>query len=352
MTKKKQRHLSWENFRSSILVPGEERVHRASDSPLIEIFGDGMRNRVGVWLEVPDGSDIPQDILKLAFVHARATTRAVKKKPIPVLELAVNASTLCRQFYHFAVATTERVLVERRPSLEAVVLELQSFAELLQETPLLGIERQLGLLGELLAIERLVMTGGPNALDAWIAPLHEPHDFRLGRSEYEVKTTVCPQRVHTIHGAEQLEPTKGCKLFLLSVMLGPAGKGDGFSLATKVQDISAQFTPTPSRSRQFMEALRTCGFRDIDSAHYSRRFALRRPLAIVPVDAAFPAITRRVVQRALGTALATRIEELQYDVNLEGLEIEEGTPRFPSYFDMKDERRHIAKKSMRRNNTL
>jgi hypothetical protein len=328
----RQRQLSWDNFRSSILVKGEERVHRVADAPIIEIFADGSRNCIGLWLEVPESTAIPDDLLKLAFIRTRIVTRTGKKKTVTLLELAVSAASLYRQFYHFAIATAERVLVERKPSIEAVQLEMQGFAELLAETPLLGIERQIGLLGELLVLERLVMNGGPPALDSWIGPLHEPHDFRLGRSEYEVKTTICTQRIHTIHGAEQLVPTKGCKLFLLSVLLGPAGKGDGFSLAGKVQRLSALLEKAHAQANRFQQSLRTCGFREEDSAHYSRLFAIRRPLAVVPVDAKFPAITRKVIQSTLGAALGSRIGGLQYDVDVEGLEAEEGTPGFPSDF--------------------
>jgi hypothetical protein len=333
MAKVVQRHLSWENFRSSIFVPGEERVHRVSTTPLIEFFGDGIRNRIGLWLQVPPETEIPDAVLKLAIISVRVVTRSVKNKTVSLLELAVSAPSLYRQFYHFAVATAERVLVENRSGIEAVLLELQGFAELLEAKPLLGIERQLGLLGELILLERLVIHGGPNALDAWIGPLHEPHDFRIGRVEYEVKTTVRARRVHTIHGPEQLVPTKGCKLFLLSVLLGPAGAETGFSLAEMVEHLSARLQSAPARAQQFAQTLETCGFLEADRAHYSRRFVLRRPLAVVPVKAGFPAITRRVIHTALGQ-LASRIEGLQYDVDVEGLETEEGMPGFPSGFQV------------------
>jgi hypothetical protein len=48
---------------------------------------------------------------------------------------------------------------------------------------------------------------------------------------------------------------------------------------------------------------------------------------LVHVDNNFPAITRPVIQTALGT-LAARVESIQYDVNLEGLEHEDGTGAF------------------------
>lgn len=324
---KTPRHLSWENFRTSIIAKGQQRVHRVSDSPRIELFSDGLQNRIGMWLEIPPGIAVPTEINKLAFVSARL----LKRKGINILELVGSSFALQRHFYHFAVAVAERILVEKSVVSDAVVLELKCFAELLEEKQLLGIERQLGLFGELVILERLVAKNGPDALDAWIGPQREPHDFRLGTHEYEVKTTLYANRVHTINGIEQLIPSKGCKLFLLSVLLGPAGLKDGASLQDKAQRLSAIFKAVPSHLERFTTALEACGFRSADRNHYTRRFVMRRPLAVIQVDKKFPAITRPTIHTALGP-LAVRVEAVQYDVNVEGLGHEEGTPKFPADF--------------------
>ena len=83
----------------------------------------------------------------------------------------------------------------------------------------------------------------------------------------------------------------------------------------------------PDRLAQFNAALEASGFRAADSDQYARRFAMRRAMGLVRIDDTFPAITRPTIQHALGT-LATRIESLQYDVNVEGLETEDGTTDF------------------------
>ena len=316
-------HLSWENFASSIFVKGQQRVHRVAASPLVEIFGDGVSNRVGVWLEAPANTPIPPEISKLSFI----ATRIFERDGRTLLEFAASTPALHRQFYHFATAVSERVLVEKTSAMDAAVLELQCFSELLKQGALLGIERQLGILGELVFLERLTRKIGVNALDAWIGPVGEPHDFRLRASEFEVKTTTNPQRIHTINGTEQLVATRGCDLYLISVQLAPAGAGSGFSLADKVDTLSKMFSVTPMRLKQFTAALERCGLVKADLAHYTRRFTLRRALGVIPVDKNFPAITRPVIQKVLGSRGA-RVESLQYEVNLEGLEDEDGTRRF------------------------
>lgn len=315
--------LSWDNFRSTVFVRGQQRVHRMTDSPHIEIFGDGVLNRIGIWLEIPAGTPIPPELLKLALI----TTRTLSRQGRELLEIATATPSLHRQFYHFAVAVAERVIVDNRPPQDAVLLELRCFTDLLEEMPLLGIERQLGLLGELMFLERQVAQASLVALDSWVGPMGEPHDFRVDAREFEVKTTLSPRRIHTIHGPEQLVPSQGCDLYLVSILLGPPGMADGFSLGDKVTQLAALFGTVAARLTQFETSLETCGFRDADKGHYNRQFALRRPFGLAAVDSNFPAITRSTVQQALGH-LAPRVESLQYDVDIEGLEHEDGTPAF------------------------
>jgi hypothetical protein len=126
---------------------------------------------------------------------------------------------------------------------------------------------------------------------------------------------------------EQLVASSGCTLYLLSILLGPPGADRGFSLAEKVVELRGQLAPVRARGRQFATALETYGFRNADTEHYNRQFAMRRPMATVPVDSSFPAITRLTIQGMLGK-LADRIDAIQYDVSVEGLEYEDGTAGF------------------------
>jgi len=317
------RPLSWENFRATVLVTGQRRVHRITEVPFIEVFGDGIQNRVGLWVELPVDTELPPELFTLALI----TCRTFRQGGRLLLEIATEGSLLQRQFYHFAVAVAERMLSESCPPVEAVTLELRCFTALLEEKAYLGIERQIGLLGELLFLERLVTKHGIKALNAWLGPMGEPHDFRWQMQECEVKTTVSPYRTHTIHGPEQLVPSQGCSLHLVSVLLGPPGAGSGFSLTGKVEDLARLFAAVPESLGRFTHALTACGFRTADRAQYTRLYTPRRPMALVRVDETFPAITRSTIHAVLGP-LAPRVEALQYDVNVDGLEQEDGTTDF------------------------
>lgn len=320
---KKPDYMSWENLCSTIIVSGEQRRHKVATSPRIDLFWDGVGKRMGLWLETAPNTEVSPELLKLSFISLGVVTVDSRK----VLEIATVSKPLRRQFYHFAVAVSERMISDSMSAVDAVASEVQCFADLLAERHVLGVERQIGLLGELLFLEKLTLTHGARMLDSWGGPQSEPHDFRVGDREFEVKTTVAPKRVHIIHGNEQLVPSKGCELFLLSILLGPPGSSAGFSLAGKVRDLQRLFAADKARLNRFVDALEKAGLRKADLPHYQRQFSLRRALAVVPVDEKFPALTRPVVQRSLG-ALSLRIESLQYAVNVEGLEKEEGTPQF------------------------
>jgi hypothetical protein len=316
---KSVRHLSWENFESTVLVLGQQGVHRISDDPRIEVFADALAMRIGIWLQLPADATLPPELGSLASVSVRITQREGRA----FVETTTSHRGLFRQFYHFAIAVSERVLDEGQDAITAISTEIQCFSELLELKPLLGIERQLGLLGELVFLRRLIAAVGPHALNAWIGPTGEPHDFRIGRREFEVKTTTSPRRIHTIHGVAQLVPSADCSLHLVSLLAGPAGADAGFSLPDLVTELAQTFAYS-DRVGQFWRLLGACGYRAEDEQHYPRRFALRRPIAFVPVDHTCPALTTTSLQGMLGP-LAVRVESVQYDVNLEGLELDDDT---------------------------
>jgi hypothetical protein len=276
-----------------------------------------------MWIEVPDETVVSADLSRLAAIRIEL----IEKDRRCYLEVSTSARSLQKQFYHFATAVAERIAVEARPAVDAVQLELQCFVDLLEQKPVLGIERQIGLIGELLVLRHLIAGSGIALLDAWIAPTPEPHDFRIGNREFEVKTTVAPRRIHTVHGAEQLVPSRECSLHLVSVLLGPPGAGTGFSLKALVDALSTCWAGDLGRQNKFRELLAGSGYRDLDAQHYTRQYALRRPLAVVAIDEQFPAITRPAIQKVLG-AEAQRIDHVQYDVNVEGLEHESGSLEF------------------------
>lgn len=320
--------LTWDNFRTTVIVPDQKRLHSVSTAPLIEIYSDGTTGRLGLLLEAEPTQTLPTILTSLSFIKSRALVRNGRS----LLDISVEGSPILRQFYHFAVAVTERILGDNANAIDALTSELQCFAALLEEQSKMSIERQVGLIGELQFLERLMSRHGIDAADAWLGPFGEPHDFRIDKHEFEVKTTLSTQRIHMIHGAEQLVPSPDCSLFLISVLLGPTGKSIGFSLPELAAAIELRLEKARHLRAKFLHALKTVGYSPDNVALYSRRFSLRRPIAMIPVDSSCPAVTRSQLKSAMGEPFA-RIGLIQYEVNLEGLENEEGTGSFAAALD-------------------
>ncbi len=315
-------YLTWNNFRDTVLVAGQRRVHRLSEAPRIDVLADGVSKRIGLVIERRNTSAIPAELAKLSEIHVESLTQDGS----PFLYIYTDSQNLDREFYHLAMAIADHVLVEKRDALDAASYELARFDALLAGKDLLSAERQIGLLGELLFLEELMMSKGSGAVGAWTGPTGEPHDFRLGDDEFEVKTTTGSKRIHTVNGEEQLVPSLGCRLYITSIVLGPPGEGADFTLRDRVAAITARLR-NARESEVFTQGLRSVGYAEHESAHYDRRFSLRRRLALVPVNDSLPALTRPVIQAALGQQ-AIRIDRISYGLNVEGLEHEKGSDVF------------------------
>jgi hypothetical protein len=176
------------------------------------------------------------------------------------------------------------------------------------------------------------------ALDAeavlgWTGPTAEPHDFRLGNIELEVKSTRSRQHVHIINGLDQLQASQGLILSLLSLLFEPANTDDAFNLPSLVQDISSGLSPESRLVRTFEKLLRDgYGYRSSDESHYQARYRLRSLPLLMTVDETFPKLTRSELQQVIAPSDSGRIHQVSYSLNVEGLGFLEGTQEFAQIF--------------------
>lgn len=168
---------------------------------------------------------------------------------------------------------------------------LDAYRDLLNKRAGLTPERQQGLIGELMVLRYLRdRLGGPTALETWLGPAAEQHDFAFGEFDAEVKTTTSEQRNHRIGSENQLEPSVDRPLWLVSIQLTRAGAaGSGGSLASLVGELRSTFGLGNDR---FLDGLRAIGWRDADHDLYQARYVLRTTPAAYRIDQHFPAVTR------------------------------------------------------------
>jgi len=247
-----------------------------------------------------------------------------------VVELSTSAQYLFRKFYLFSVDIIE--LLERTNIAvpQAISVSLESWGQLLSRKNLMSEASWLGLYGELCFLEALIAARGLEALTAWTGPRGERHDFRIGNDEFEVKSTKRERRIHIVNGLGQLEPTSGKRLFLLSLHFELAGSGSGYSLPEKISALRGLINNNGEKLRELEEGIKRTGYRDVDSVFYCDRLQMRSPPHLIPVDADCPRITSAELINKLGPTVLQRICEVTYEVSVEGLGYQEGSPQYTS----------------------
>lgn len=206
----------------------------------------------------------------------------------------------------------------------ALHLALDAFRGLLARAPRLSEDQEIGLFGELVALERLIDgVGETKALAAWLGPQTEEHDFVLGEADVEVKTTRSERRIHVIHGLGQLTPTPGRPLHLMSVQVTGAGAaGNGETLPELIERIRRRLR---SGRTDFDDRLTDCGWEDSQADRlYTTRLLIRSEPRFYAVDGAFPAITSAGLSR-----IVTRpelVRSIDYRIDVTDIETEGVAP--------------------------
>lgn len=245
------------------------------------------------------------------------------------LQIGTQASRLFKPFYHFVSNIADLVQVEGRGTAEALQVAVRDWSALLVKESLMSEQVQVGLFGELLVLERLIDERGRDAFESWTGPLEEPHDFRMVPVELEVKTTKGTARQHIISSLKQLVPSEECSLFIMSVVLEPGGD-QGETLPERIQTVRNLLRDRPEFQDRFNDLLRipSLGYRDEDAIYYTDRYRLRYPFLLVRVDENIPAITREKLGAIFPKEVSSRVLEVTYRLDIEGLGILDGEEGF------------------------
>jgi len=173
-------------------------------------------------------------------------------------------------------------------------------------------EKEAGLIGELLLLRHLIVSEGEDAaVQSWLGPLSEEHDFGFETIDAEVKTTRSEGRIHQIGSENQLQPTGDRPLYLVSIQITLAGQAENaFTLGDLISSVRQHLERT---RRTFDSALERLGWVDADADLYRSRFQLRAEPRAYLVDADFPAITgarldSAVPQRHLVSSVSYRVD--------------------------------------------
>jgi hypothetical protein len=193
----------------------------------------------------------------------------------------------------------------------ALEVELQRWRDLVTRLAITPVTAALGVLGEL-AVLRAAIRSGRDA-SSWVGRDGGSVDFRFGNTECEVKTTLGVRHEHLINSSDQLRPSPGSRLILMSLIVAATEIGNGSSVETLVADVvSAGIERIPLE-----EAL--AERRNVHLGDPAARASYIMRSEPFLVDAAnMPAITQDVLAMALGPE-AARVRDISYRLDLEGL---------------------------------
>lgn len=314
------RHLSWERF-ASLVIAEPPAVERVSGEPRVEIFTDPGGSRIGI--RIFSDSTVPD--MPLVEIDSRSMAMDGEN----VIEISTTNSRLYREFYAFACTVADGVQIASLTPACAVETSLASWAALVERLAILSLERQTGLLGELWMLNRIAAAKGwGDALRSWKGPDAEEHDFSLADGDIEVKTTVSERRIHMIGSLTQLLPMPGRPLYILSLQFTQSGLGPG---STLTQAVAEAYASAGAESSVFASdlgsRLQRVGWRQEHGQYYRRRWNLRSAAQLITVDETCPAIVPETVA-SLGVSRLSRVVQLSYRVDLEGLGSEDGSAEF------------------------
>jgi hypothetical protein len=164
-----------------------------------------------------------------------------------------------------------------------------------------------GLLGELLLLERLLQTE-QTMLASWTAPDDGLHDFLSRGHALEAKTSLGAASALRISTLDQLDASGLRQLDLIHLRLieAPGGR----SLGAIITDIERRLPDGPTR-RAFANALLRRGLMPDDRAARSAPVIEPRSFAAFSIDDSFPRLIRATVPAA--------VQEAQYSLELRAI---------------------------------
>lgn len=290
----------------------------------------------GVWASIPISGvpealltvDGPNDTLRLEiewdgeepptvadYVHISTSARFHKGKNWAIL--AVHGSRFFAEAYPLLRSVADLIQLESDTFADAVRKSLASYHDLLAATSPMPIRDEIGLYGELLVVSHLINTVGPHdAMKAWRGGDEwEEHDLGLAGDDVEVKTTTSDNRHHWISTLDQLKPTLGRKLWLLSIQLTGAGASEAARLPDVVAQVEEQL---PSELQiSFRSRIARTRYQPAQPHDSFRLLRLRSIPACFLVDENFPRIDRDILAR--GGAPVAGLAEVNYAIRLDGL---------------------------------
>lgn len=319
--------LSWNNFYSAVIRNREKRQQILIDKPELSLRWNGGVNELSIRIALAQFIKPSRRLCNLKNIDFQQVQSHGKKHLI----FSCTKTHLFPLMYRFGYAIADALVLKTddiRTTIEEVI---DDFKDLLTSKQVLSLERQIGLIGELIFILQFLERGEKAIINGWRGPYPENHDFRFAEAEVEVKTTTNINRIHFIHGEHQLMASEGFDLYLYSIQLMKGSNGKSFTLDSLVEKCFKILEDDSDRRALLKKGLENCGYMCDGTRQYNQKFFLRRPSACALVSKTVPAITRYSL-KSMFEQNNVRIHDVQYELNVEGLVHEQSSSEFEDIF--------------------
>jgi hypothetical protein len=277
------------------LLPETVREYLAAGKPSRHSVGTDVNITIdpassSVSLRVPATGPLPD---------VTAFSRVAVRESLGEYVIAIEARE--SEYEAYCVLHAAASLIESgTPAGDAVPAALEAFRELLSKRSRLSDEQETGLFGELIVLGLLLdVLPVAEALESWLGPTAQPHDFGLRDVDLEVKTTRSNRHVHTISSLQQLLPAGDRPLVVAAIRIEASGSAsDGRSLAELVAVTRARVVGSAAT---FDTLLGGTGWTLEATDLHTRRFRLV-DLLFFSIDQGFPALTRDAVAAVVPNA--------------------------------------------------
>lgn len=189
---------------------------------------------------------------------------------------------------------TDNIASEEKIASAVSTLLLKWKAFFAQEKELImSPERQQGLYGELLTLQKLIGTFGAIAVSYWTGCDFETHDFYIKGNAMEVKTTStkAPYKMH-ISSEYQLDDSDVTGLLFVSFYALRKSKADGETLPKIIDAVRKSVSGNSIQNKKLEVSLEAYGYFDGLEDKYSTGYHIREQ-HLYKIEQGFPRIIRK-----------------------------------------------------------
>jgi hypothetical protein len=198
-------------------------------------------------------------------------------------------------------------------SINVIILKWRHFLSF-PKSYILDESNIIGLIGELLFLEKLLDKENYNAIDFWVAE-ERKEDFLINSNIIEVKATLNSNHVHIINGIDQLLIIPNFNKYILSIILTKRDSINKINLPCLIDKVNDKIKENPEKTELFYFKLKQRKYDIRDREEYLNFNYEFITASYFFIDENFPKLTTKELSKALNN----RISKIRYTIDLEGL---------------------------------